>query len=80
MLVAKILSNSFISTKGARFMTIDISNFHLMKPLKQPEYIRIHIRDISDEIMAEYKLKEKQTQKVRYILSPTAACIDYHSP
>jgi hypothetical protein len=33
MLVAKMLFNSVISTKGARFMTIDISNFYLMTPL-----------------------------------------------
>ena len=57
MLVAKILFNSAISTKGARFMTIDISNFYLMTPLKIPEYIHIHIRDIPDETIAEYKLK-----------------------
>ena len=57
MLVEKILFNSVISTKGARFMTIDISNFYLITPLKQPEYIRIHIRDIQDEIITEYKLK-----------------------
>ena len=30
-----------------------------MTPLKRPEYVRIQIRDISDEIIAEYKLKEK---------------------
>ena len=40
-------------------MTIDISNFYLMTPLKRPEYISIRIRDITDEIIAEYKLKEK---------------------
>ena len=34
MLVAKLLFNSVISTKGARFMTIDISDFYLMTPLK----------------------------------------------
>ena len=39
-------------------MMIDISNFYLMTPLKQPEYIRIHIKDIPVEIIAEYKLKE----------------------
>ena len=50
-----------------------------MTPLKRPEHIHIHIRDISDEIIKEYTLKEKQTQKVRYILSPTAACMSYHS-
>ena len=32
MLVAKMLMNSVISTKGARFMTMDISNFYLMTP------------------------------------------------
>ena len=30
-----------------------------MNPLKRPKYIRIHIRDILDEIISEYKLKEK---------------------
>ena len=39
MLVAKLLFNSVISTKGARFMTMDISNFYLMTPLSCPEYI-----------------------------------------
>ena len=43
MLVAKILFKSIISTKGARFMTIDISNFYLMTPLNCPEYIPIHV-------------------------------------
>ena len=51
MLVAKILFNTIISTKGARFMTIDISKFYFMTPLKLPEYIRIHVRDIPDEII-----------------------------
>ena len=36
MLVAKLLFNSVISTPGARFMTMDISNFYLMTPLARP--------------------------------------------
>ena len=36
MIVAKILFNIIISTKGARFMTIYISNFYLMTPVKRP--------------------------------------------
>ena len=56
-LVAKILFNSIISTKGAKFMTINISTFYLMTPLKLPEYIHIHVRDTPDEIIKEYKLK-----------------------
>ena len=37
MLVAKILFNSVVSTRNAKFMTMDISNFYLITPLKQPE-------------------------------------------
>ena len=59
MLVAKLLFNSVISTKGARFMTMDISNFYLNTPLKRPEYVRIKLRDIPDEIINQYKLREK---------------------
>ena len=58
MLVAKLLFNSVISTKGAQFMTIDISDFYLMTPLKRPEFIRISINDIPEEIIIEYKLRE----------------------
>ena len=62
MLVAKMLMNSVVSTKGARFMTMDISNFYLMTPLKRPEFIRIKISDIPDEIIKEYKLHNKVTK------------------
>ena len=58
MLVAKLLFNSVISTKGAGFMTIDISDFYLMTPLKRPEFIRISINDIPEEVIIEYKLRE----------------------
>jgi len=61
MLVAKILMNSVVSTKGARFMTMDISNFYLNTPMSRPEYIRIRLSDIPDEIIKEYKLNEKVT-------------------
>ncbi len=39
-------------------MTIDISDFYLMTPLKRPEFIRISINDIPEEIIIEYKLRE----------------------
>eukprot|EP01082_Thalassiosira_pseudonana_P007091 g6238.t1 g6238 contig22:44837-45934(+) len=45
MLVAKILFNSVVSTPGAQFMTVDISNFYLETPLKRPEYIRLKRRN-----------------------------------
>ena len=51
MLVAKMLVNSVVSTPGARCMCMDISNFYLMTPLKRPEYIKIKLSDIPDEII-----------------------------
>eukprot|EP00804_Cyclotella_cryptica_P011511 CCRYP_017065-RA/>CCRYP_017065-RA protein AED:0.33 eAED:0.33 QI:0/0/0/1/0/0/3/0/481 len=56
MLAAKILFNSVISTATARFMTMDISNIYLNTPLQCPEYIRMKITDIPEEIINEYKL------------------------
>ena len=58
MLVAKILFNSVVSTKDAKFMTMDISNFYLCTPMDRPEYIRMKIADIPDDIITEYKLKD----------------------
>jgi hypothetical protein len=49
MLVAKMLFNSVISTKGARFMTMDIFNFYLMKPLHRAKFIQIKFSDIPNE-------------------------------
>jgi hypothetical protein len=57
-----MLFNSVISTKDARFMTMDISNFYLMTPLHRPEFIRTKLSDIPDEVIEEYKLREKATK------------------
>eukprot|EP00804_Cyclotella_cryptica_P012280 CCRYP_013858-RA/>CCRYP_013858-RA protein AED:0.31 eAED:0.31 QI:0/0/0/1/0/0.5/2/0/562 len=57
MLAAKILFNSVIST--ARFMTMGISNFYLNTPLQRPEYIRMKITDIPEEIINKYKLRDR---------------------
>jgi hypothetical protein len=62
MLVAKLLFNSVISTKGARFIIMNISNFYLMTPLSRPEYIRVKLSDIPDKIIDEYNLKDKVTK------------------
>ena len=58
MLVEKCLFNSVVSTRNTKFMIIDISNFYLMTPLKRPEYVRISINDIPDEIINAYKLRD----------------------
>jgi hypothetical protein len=61
MLVAKMLFNSVISSKGTRFMTMDISNFNLMTPLHHPKFIWMKLSNIPDEVIEEYKLREKAT-------------------
>jgi hypothetical protein len=61
MLVDKMLFNSVISTKGTRFMTMNISNFYLMTPLHQSEFIQMKLSNIPDEVIEEYKLREKAT-------------------
>ena len=61
MLVAKMLFNSVISTKGARFMKMDISNFYIITPLHWLEFICMKLSNIPEEVINEYKLKEKAT-------------------
>ncbi len=59
MLVAKLILNSVVSTKGARFITMDILNFYLMTSLEKPKYVRINLRDIPYKVIQEYGLKSK---------------------
>ena len=59
MLMAQILFNSLISKRGAKFTTMNISDFYLITPLKKPEYIHIIIKDIPEEIITVYKPRNK---------------------
>ncbi len=52
----KLLLNSVLSCKGARFSTIDFKNFYLDTSMPDPEYVRIKISDIPVEFIEEYKL------------------------
>jgi hypothetical protein len=58
MTLFKILVNSIISTPNARCIMVDIKDFYLNTPMKRPEYMRIKLSDIPDEIIDEYKLRE----------------------
>jgi hypothetical protein len=44
--LVKLMINSVLSRKGAKFCTFDISNFYLCTPLDRPEYIKIKLSDI----------------------------------
>jgi hypothetical protein len=62
LLLIKIFLNSVISTKGAKFANADLANFYLMTPLKRPEYAKIKLSDIPEEVTTEYNLNQYATQ------------------
>jgi hypothetical protein len=46
--LVKLLLNSILSRKGARFSSINLKNFYLDTPMPDPEYVRIKITDIPE--------------------------------
>lgn len=52
----KIHLNSVISTPGARYIAANIGNFYTNSKLPSPEYMRVHIDDIPEEIIKEYDI------------------------
>ena len=53
---AKIFFNRVLSRPNTKFMTIDITSFYLMMPMKDHEFLRMRIQDISCEIIEEHNL------------------------
>jgi hypothetical protein len=58
-------------------MTLDISNFYLMTPLKQPEYVRVKIDDIPEELINKYKLREIANKRAWFVSRSQRECMDY---
>ena len=56
---SKILCNSVLSTKYARFACIDINNMYLETPMTDYEYLRIPLHLIPQEFIDEYGLERK---------------------
>ncbi len=54
--LVKLLLNSVLSRKGARFSTIDLKNFYLDTPMPEPEYVCIRLSDIPEEFIKKYNL------------------------
>ena len=63
----KILLNSVISTQDARFMTLDIKDFYLNTPMDRPEYMRIPIDVIPEEIIEQYNLRSIESNGYVYV-------------
>ena len=65
--IIKLLWNSVLSTPGARYFTMDVKNFYLGTPMKRPEYMRMPLKLIPDEIVQEYDLLSIVTDGWVYI-------------
>ena len=53
-----LLLNSVVSSTGPKFMTSDVKKLYLNTPMDEPEYMKIPVRLIPDEIKVEYKVRE----------------------
>jgi len=54
----KLLLNSTISTPGAVFAGMDLANFYLNTPMPNPEYMRLRLDVIPNEIIVAYNLRD----------------------
>jgi hypothetical protein len=63
LLTYKIHVNDIISTPDARCVNWDIENFYLETPLPEPEFAKIHLSDIPEEIITAYNLRELADDK-----------------
>ena len=58
---AKILINSTLSTRGARWAGFDLMNMYLKTNLKDYENLRVHTSQIPEEFIHEYNLQQYVT-------------------
>ena len=65
--VSKILWNSVVSTRNAKFMCIDISNFYLNAPLIRFEYMKIPLSIFPAHIVQQYNLPTKAKNGFVYL-------------
>ncbi len=54
----KLVINSTLSTPKAEYMTLDLANFYLNTPLDRPEYVRIQLSIMPQEVIDEYNLMQ----------------------
>ena len=63
----KILLNSVISTEDAAFLTADIKDFFYGSILPEPEYMKLPLKIIPQEIIDHYHLLDIQVDNWVYI-------------
>jgi len=58
LLTIKLVVNSVVSTPNAKYLTLDLKDFYLNTPMARPEYIRIKLADIPEDVIERYNLRE----------------------
>ncbi len=61
LLTVKLLIDSTISTPNAKYMTMDIKDFHLNTPMARYEYMQLQIADMTDDVIKHYNLTDLAT-------------------
>ena len=56
LVIIKIIINSILSQRHARFIAFDIKKFYLETPMERAEYVRIKISNTPQEFIDEYGL------------------------
>eukprot|EP00804_Cyclotella_cryptica_P020493 CCRYP_019412-RA/>CCRYP_019412-RA protein AED:0.05 eAED:-0.04 QI:0/0/0/1/0/0.5/2/0/1372 len=64
---SKILWNSVLSTKGAKFIGIDIKSFFLTAPLDRYEYMKMPLDLFPEHIIQQYDLRTKAKNGFVYL-------------
>ena len=65
--VIKLLWNSTISTPGAKYFTLDISNFYLGALMERPEYMKMPLKIMPPKKVGKYNLKELEVDGWVYL-------------
>jgi hypothetical protein len=58
IITVKLLLNSIISTRNAKFMTINLKDFSLMTPMSRYKYFGMKLDLFPENIVKEYKLQD----------------------
>ena len=63
LITAKLIFNSELSTKDAKFMCVDIANFYINKPMDRYGYMKLPLDIIPEEIIQTIQPQKFRTQR-----------------
>ena len=67
LITAKLIFNSVLSTKNAKFMCADIANFYLNNPMNRYEYMKLPLEIIPEEIIQQYNPRNLEHKRFLYM-------------